>query len=437
MPAWKRLFLHVAEGAETRFDALRGRLRARLTPTEPFMIAVYNGYGTRQGVRVRGRILEENGVRAATDNDSVWRNLVNVYRRFDSDEIAHAQVRLQLGNATSEVTTNDEGYFEALLHPRDLPADRFWHDVTVTLLSPVYEQQGQVVALGRVMVPQPDTRFLIISDLDDTVVRTDATNLLKMARTVFLGNARTRLPFPGVAAFYRALHRGSEGPFVNPLFYVSSSPWNLYDMLADFLDIQGIPSGALMLRDWGLGGTGVPSGHLEYKLGHIRAILADFPDMPVLLIGDSGQEDPEIYRQVVREYPEQVLGIYIRNVSKSADRIAAIERLAEEVAEAGTTLMLTPDTLTAARHAAEKGWIELAALDEIVDDKARDEGQPSAEETLLDEPDEPISADTTDVEAGTVADAMQERADAGEPAPSIVVEDAQVNDARRADGQEQ
>ena len=72
----------------------------------------------------------------------------------------------------------------------------------------------------------------MISDIDDTIVRTGATSLLMMLRVVLLSNAHTRLPFQGVAAFYGALARGASGQDSNPLFYVSSSPWNLYDVLS-------------------------------------------------------------------------------------------------------------------------------------------------------------------------------------------------------------
>ena len=62
-----------------------------------------------------------------------------------------------------------------------------------------------------------------------------------MSRTTFLNNARTRLPFAGVAEFYRSLQLGRNGKRNNPFFYVSSSPWNLYDLLKDFLDTTTDP----------------------------------------------------------------------------------------------------------------------------------------------------------------------------------------------------
>ena len=170
------------------------------------------------------------------------------------------------------------------------------------------------------------------------MVKTGATSLLRMARTTFLSNARTRVPFPGVAAFYRALQKGAgESPF-NPVFYVSSSPWNLHDLLTEFLTLQKIPIGPLMLRDWGMSAQeSMPTGHAGHKLGAIRRILDLFPALPFILIGDSGQEDPEIYHRVVHDYPDRILAVYIRNVTPRPERVDAIRRLADEVEKAGST----------------------------------------------------------------------------------------------------
>jgi phosphatidate phosphatase APP1 len=80
------------------------------------------------------------------------------------------------------------------------------------------------------------------------------------------------------------------------------------------------------------------------------------------LIGDSGQHDPEIYSQVVRENPGRVLAVYIRNVSGNARRADEIEGLAREVAAAGASLLLAQDSSAMAEHAAERGLISRAAL---------------------------------------------------------------------------
>jgi phosphatidate phosphatase APP1 len=193
---------------------------------------------------------------------------------------------------------------------------------------------------------------------------------------MLLENARTRLPFPGVAAFYRALERGARGTGANPIFYVSSSPWNLHDVIVDFLDAQNIPAGPMLLRDWDLGREMMHTR--DYKLAQIREILATYPALPFILVGDSGQQDPEIYGNVVGEFPGRVLAIYIRNVSPHPERSVAIRALAEQVTAHGSTLLLADDTLAAARHAAAHGWIDDAALAEIGAEKRADEGTSGA-----------------------------------------------------------
>src|SRR4029450_12845404 len=110
--------------------------------------------------------------------------------------------------------------------------------------------EKQVDGKGEIPIPPSTARFPRVSDIDDTVIQSRVSNFLQAARTVMLGNARTRLPFPGVAAFYQALRKGLTGDEKNPVFYVSSSPWNIYDVISEFMDLQKIPKGPLMLRDW-------------------------------------------------------------------------------------------------------------------------------------------------------------------------------------------
>jgi phosphatidate phosphatase APP1 len=191
-----------------------------------------------------------------------------------------------------------------------------------------------------------------------------------------LGNARTRLPFPGVAAFYQALRNGVGGDERNPVFYVSSSPWNIYDVIAEFMDLQQIPHGPLMLRDWDIGFGSLSSDrHFEHKGVAIRNVMQLYPATRFVLIGDTSQHDPEIYQQIVSEFPDRVLAIYIRDVTGTAERSSSVKELAEKVLAAGSTLVLAEDTLGAAMHAAEHGWIDAGALPDVQKEKRADEGR--------------------------------------------------------------
>lgn len=364
MSDWKGRLTRFAHRVERRYDEQKERLG--LGREKPARIEAYRGFGCPDRAWIKGRVLRGTALPPAEAADSVWVNLASMIQRFESDEVPFARVRVRFPGGEHVVTADEEGYFEAWVEPRpELPAARLWHELALELVDA--REGDAAAAVAPVMVPPASAAFGVLSDLDDTVVRTDATSVVRMARNTFLGNARTRVPFPGVAAFYRALQAGTGDVGFNPVFYVSSSPWNLHDLLSDFLTIQKIPVGPLMLRDWGLTpGEGLPRGHGTHKLAQIRRVMDLFPSLPFLLIGDSGQEDPEIYHRVVHDYPDRVLAVYIRNVTPRPERAEAIRKLAAEVQEAGSTLLLADDTEAAARHAADSGWITPAALEEVV-----------------------------------------------------------------------
>jgi phosphatidate phosphatase APP1 len=317
----------------------------------------FRGYGTPTRLRLRGRVLRSAGLVRSRLGDSVLDNLRNAFRRFESDEVPGALVaaRAALGGE-ARTRTDEEGYFEFVLElPQPLADPRVWEPVELELLEPA-GPRGPARATGQVLVPR-DPQYAVISDLDDTVLRSNATSLWQMARLTLLHNAHTRLPFEGVAGFYQALQRGRDGEAYNPVFYVSNSPWNLYDLLEDFLDLQGIPRGPLLLRDWSLRTLKAGEGH---KLAAIEALLEAYPGLPVVLVGDCGEHDPEIYRQVVLRHPGRVLAVYVRDVAP--ERHGAVGAIAAELAGHGVDLVFSPDTEAARRHALDRGLIVAAAL---------------------------------------------------------------------------
>ncbi len=288
---------------EEVFDAQKLKRHA----ADDILIVPYLGFGDGETAYVQGRVLFDNHIVPPTESDSLWTNLVNTWRRFESDEIPGARVRVTLFDSTQDCVTDEEGYFKAELHPR-LPVvdDTAWCKVTVDLLDTPIDSDKTASAVGYVIIPPPDAQFAVVSDLDDTVMRTDVLNRLKMIHNTFLRNAYSRLPFEGVAAFYRALQAGTTQT-TNPIFYVSSSPWNLYDAILDIYRIRHIPRGPIFLRDLGLHTKGnTAPGHHEHKMGHIRRLLETYTHLPFILIGDSGQKDPRIYLETIRRYPGRI-----------------------------------------------------------------------------------------------------------------------------------
>jgi phosphatidate phosphatase APP1 len=385
---WRRHLEKFASRVEDKLEEQRERLG--ITGEKRARIDAYRGYGRGEHAWVKARVLRGAPVPPARERDSVWLNLAASLQRFESDEIPGARVRIRYPGGQQELTADREGYVECWIAPSP-PLGGGWRKVEMELLEPA-EGDAPFRTAAPVLVPPPGARFGVVSDIDDTVVRTDVASHLRMAKNVFLGNPHTRMPFPGVAPFYRALERGAGGNERNPVFYVSSSPWNLFDAITEFLELRRIPLGPLLLRDWGFPSADEgPGGHAGHKRTHIGRILDTFPDLPFILVGDSGQEDPEIYHRAVHDHPERILAVYIRNVSRTPERADAIRALAAEVEKAGSALILADDTLAAARHAAGHGWIDAACLEEIgAEAEAETEQRPRSE--AVEETNEGMSA---------------------------------------------
>jgi phosphatidate phosphatase APP1 len=339
---------------------------------DPFHIMAYAGYGTGERALILARVLRREALSAADHRAPLWQNLIHTFVRIDAKPLPRARVVVRHGGTERALTADDEGFIRGWIPTGGVRTvtGTPWQPFELELPAGSHGPSSRSVA--EVLVPSDAAELGVISDMDDTVLQSEVTNFLRAARLMLLENARTRLPFPGVAAFYRALRSGSTGPAENPIFYVSSSPWNLYDVIRDFLTAQRIPSGPLMLRDWDIGRALLSNA--PHKTAVIHEILDTYPRLPFILIGDSAQEDPEIYSEVVTRYPRRIRAVYIRNVSASRARSAAIERLMDRVRTAGSTLVLADDTLAAARHAAAHGWISSASLGEIGEEKRADTG---------------------------------------------------------------
>ena len=362
--------ISVGRTLEDILDRLRAEVKQRMEWMGPVEILPYRGHGTPRNLFLKGRVLVGKGITRSNENDTLITNVLNMIRRFASDEVPFARVRARYEGHELEVAANKEGFFDLRFDLDDAPegaeASKEWRPVEIELLWP-HREGEEVRATGHVLVPS-ESRFGVISDLDDTVVRTSVRSLLKMLKLVLLSNAHARLPFEGVASFYQALRRGTEQEF-NPIFYVSNGPWNLYDLMEDFLDLNELPAGPLFLRDWSA--TTVRGKNKDHKLDIIRTLLATYTQLQFVLIGDSGERDPEIYRRVVLENPGRILTIYIRDVG-TRERADEVHAITGEISPHGVEMLLVPDTAAAAEHAARKGFISPEDLPQVLSQVRRE-----------------------------------------------------------------
>lgn len=349
---WKR----VINWLETEIDDIKYGFDKLSGMSDPIEIKCYPGFGNDHKLIVKGRVLRKRETPSSKAADGEWRNFLNVTRNWFTDEVPHARLEISYGEDTCLVTADEEGYFKGTLPgDRVTPSLENWIDVQVRLITE--SKEPPVTSTAHVQVPCRESEFGIISDIDDTVMETDATSLLAMMKNTFLRNSHTRLVFDGVSAFYAALTRGNDGRGSNPFFYVTSSPWNLHDLIVRVFELRGVPRGTFFMTDWGLDDSKfLMSGHHDHKTAAIESVLETYPKLPFLLIGDSGQKDPEIYSHILEKYPKQILAIYIRDVTQDK-RDAEVRNLKETAEKHGVDLILAPDTAAMAQNAASHAWI--------------------------------------------------------------------------------
>ena len=164
--------------ADKLSDSVRLRLRKTTGFSNPLTIIPYLGYGTADKLLFAGRVLEDEKFTPASSADRTWRNLINMYKRFETDEVPGARIRARFQGSESEAITDEEGYFSFEIQPVGRLDSNQWQQVELDLLDPPPLAEHPVRATARVLVPPATARFGIISDIDDTVISTHVGNKL-------------------------------------------------------------------------------------------------------------------------------------------------------------------------------------------------------------------------------------------------------------------
>jgi phosphatidate phosphatase APP1 len=164
------------------------------------------------------------------------------------------------------------------------------------------EVEGTVRLLGPAGVS-------VISDIDDTVKESNVLDRHELVANTFYRPYRPVKGMPGLYAGWR------DGDVA--IHYVTASPWQLFPSLWGFLADNGIAGASIEMRDVRVTNASVVKLFRDsraYKTGRIREILRRFPERAFVLVGDSGERDPEVYAAIAREHPGRVRGIFIRAV---------------------------------------------------------------------------------------------------------------------------
>jgi phosphatidate phosphatase APP1 len=245
--------------------------------------------GRPDAVWIAGRVLEEAHGR---HGPTAFRNA----RALTASNLVGARVEVRFLGRTGTAVSGHDGEFEVeLAAAPGAPFPAGAQQVEVST--------GRVTLTSTVHVIPSDAPFIVVSDFDDTVAVTHVESKRRVLATTFLKDGETQPAVDGMARFYRCL--AAAGPSRPGFAFVSGSPIQLAPRIARFLEKNGFPPAALHLRNLG------PDTLSGYKEPVLRKLAARFPQ-PLVLVGDSGEKDPEIYGTLAKELPGRVRRIYIR-----------------------------------------------------------------------------------------------------------------------------
>ncbi len=364
-----KLFKPIYKGVKKPFKLFKIYLKQKAGWLGKPKILAYRGFGNHRQVYIRGMVIEDKGLTKPEDRQKVWRNMLATIKRFSSDQIPGVKVKASFHEMSAVTETDELGFFSFTFnveHISDAILKRDWHTVQFELLDEIVEDQGLVTGEGEVRIATANEKRIVVSDIDDTVLISHSTRVWAKLKLMLFRNALTRMPFKGVATFYCALEKGKEKDAFYPFFYVSSSEWNLYDLLENFFDHNNMPKGVFMLRKlehsiykfWKTG-----QGDHENKYNNIKFLLNLFEKQNFILIGDSGQRDTLIYNRLAHEFPGRIDAIYIRKIG-SKTSITNIEQFNSRLEKVNTSFLQVDNTMDAASHALENGYIHQDAFSE-------------------------------------------------------------------------
>jgi phosphatidate phosphatase APP1 len=270
-------------------------LMSLLVPLEAFAdgaVMLFPAIGAPQQVTIHGRALKDE---PTSGSSTLSKNL----RRLMVSNWAGANVEVRFGGKSLAVVADGEGDFEASFgDEKGFPVGVFNAEAHV---------KGARPGVAQVEVIAPSARFFVVSDFDDTVAVSEVLSKRKLLANALLRDERTQAPVKGMAALYGCL--GEKPAFA----LVSGSPVQFGPRVSAFLLNNGYPSMGLYLREIS------PATLHDYKQPVIRKLLEEIPNRAVL-VGDSGEHDPEVYKQMRDEFPGRVLRIYIRDAGRAEDK---------------------------------------------------------------------------------------------------------------------
>ena len=268
-------------------------------------IVIYQCYGNRTHLIVKGRVLDPREFHEAKPDDNIFTNFRRMMGEIFNDERKNVSVTLKVGERVFTAKTDHEGYFSFEVTFADKPLQP--HQKTELYLT----KEPQVRSVCRAFILSDKKQVGIISDFDDTVVISDVTNKLRLVYHLLLKNYKQREAVAGMADRFKKILANSPD---KPLFFITGSPRQFHSAIEKFLAYHHFPKHTLITKKvHGKNPSALFAQH-DYKREQIEKLIELYPQIEWVLFGDSGEEDRQIYLKLAQKYPGHIRDIYIRDV---------------------------------------------------------------------------------------------------------------------------
>jgi len=268
----------------------------------------YRSIANAKKVIISGHAFEKHKVGDLHPDHGRRRNLKQTIRRFRARPLKWTAIDIKVNGNSHKVRTDKNGFFTSEINheiaaPGWYPYELYWKRNNKQFTSEFYFSDEHETG--------------VISDIDDTLLVSHSTKLIRKMALILFRNAHSRKTIPFVKNWHAYIRELNEAEHPRDFFYVSNSEWNLYDFLIDFFSINDLPKGVFFLQYLKRGIRDlVKTGKVNHahKKNSIEFLLRFYPQKKFILVGDNGQKDMEVYMQIVQKFHKRIKGVMIRKL---------------------------------------------------------------------------------------------------------------------------
>ncbi|MGI9530307.1 phosphatidate phosphatase App1 family protein [Lutimonas sp.] len=226
------------------------------------------------------------------------KNKTSIPESYFKKTYANRDVIIRINNKKINSKTNKYGDFSISTEVNDTSKIQLFDDK---------DHEIQKYQEYPVVFEQKQSGPLVISDIDDTIMRSFTKTKIKRLITTLFKTAAKRQVISYTQQLYESFGENAD------FFYVSKSENNLFYLISGFLLHNELPLGPLFLTPF-LNASQLlfEKKNASFKFDNICNILDHSSNKKVILIGDDTQSDMDIYYDIIKVYKDRIEKVYIR-----------------------------------------------------------------------------------------------------------------------------